>query len=435
LTIDTALQAASVRVLDCVGHHNGHFERSACVRGQAAPDERRTAIVMLDADTGAIVTAAAAPLVNAGGAPRDWLAVDRYHPGRSLLRWTPWVHDGGGRFTPGSAFKVIDSLAFEALAKSSSGLERVLAGQNGAAADWAYSKGLQFSMESACYPAPCAGSQAQVTNFRDHTPEQYSGGGGFGLPQALGYSLNTWYSMLVESTDVAAEGGHSDMRGLTPSALTTLRPTLAMAERLGFNRAWRLDGGLLPASMNLRPEDLLLTTPSRVDPIVDLGDVRRLALGLRMQATTLQMAVVAASVATGSVATPTLLASIDGRLAVPHREALGVRTDRIRAGMALAVSSGTARGAFARRELDNVRRLVWGKTGTAPHGDEARNNAWFVGGIEAGGIPGQNRRLVFAVQVSNTGSGETGGTRAATVVAELLSQLQVAAASTQKIGH
>jgi len=428
LTIDPALQAASLRVLECVGHHNGRFEHGACVRGQAAPVERRTGMVIMDADTGAIVAAAAAPRAEVEGTARDWLAVDRYHPARSLLRWTPWAHDGGGRFSPGSAFKVVDSLALEALAKKSPEIERVLAGQSGAATNWAQHKGLQFSMTSACYPSPCAGSQAQVTNYHDHTPQHYVGAGGFGLPEALGYSLNTWYSMLVESVDNAALSGHSEVRALTPGALDSLRPTVAMAERLGFGRAWRLDGGLLPVSMRLRPDDLLLATPSRFDPIDDVGDVRRLALGLRMQATTLQMALVAASVATGAVPTPMLLAGMDGRAAVPQRQALGVRTDRIRAGMALAVSSGTARGAFARRELDGVRRLVWGKTGTAPHGDEARNNAWFVGGLEPGALPGQTRRLVFAVQVSNTGSGETGGARAATVVAELLTQLQTDAA-------
>lgn len=423
LTIEPRLQQAAVRALDCVGHRGGRIQGGECVAAGVAPAERRSAILLMDANSGAVLSAVAAPLLTADGSTRDFLAVDRYHPAASQLRWSPWMHDGGGRFSPGSAFKTVDALAAEGVARNAPTLDRVLAGRPLASAEWAQANGLAFSMAAACYPAPCSGSQAQVTNYQDHNPASYARADGkFGVEEALGYSLNTWFAMLVESTDAAGRRGYADMRPLNGTPLS-LRPTIAMAERLGFGHSFRLDGGLLPASM-LRPGDLLLASASRIDPLDDQGDIRRLALGLRMQATAMQMAVVAAAIGTGQVVEPTVLRNLDGRVPAVRRTPLGVRTDRVRAGMALAVRAGTARGAFARPELKGVQEYVWGKTGTAPHASDQHNNAWFIGGLEPGAIPGIDRPLAFAVMVSNTPTGGTGGARAATVVAELLAQLR-----------
>ena len=94
--------------------------------------------------------------------------------------------------------------------------------------------------------------------------------------------------------------------------------------------------------------------------------------------------------------------------------------DRIRAGMKDVVDRGTAQGAFAGRELDRLRRGLHGKTGTAPVAD--RNTVWFTGWLEPNTLPGEGRRLAFAVFVSH--SQATGGAQSAPVVAAFLQQLK-----------
>jgi cell division protein FtsI/penicillin-binding protein 2 len=192
-----------------------------------------------------------------------------------------------------------------------------------------------------------------------------------------------------------------------------------MARRLGFGTPLRLDGGLLPEEFRWSAWDALHASPSMLDPIQTRHEVRQMAIGLRMQATPLQMALVAAAVGQGRTVTPRLLLDLDGREALvqPGPE-LGVRLDRIRAGMKGVVDGGTAAGAFRGREFDRLRAGLFGKTGTAPTGEDGNATVWFMGWLEPGSLPGQTRRLAFAVFVSE--SGLTGGAHAAPVVAALL---------------
>jgi cell division protein FtsI/penicillin-binding protein 2 len=152
-------------------------------------------------------------------------------------------------------------------------------------------------------------------------------------------------------------------------------------------------------------------------------ELRQMAIGLRMQATPLQMALVAASVGEGRTVSPRLLASLDGRPAASSAgPALGVRLDRIRAGMKGVIDAGTAAGAFRAPDLAQLRRGLYGKTGTAPIGDGDLATVWFTGWLEPGSLPGQTHRLAFAVFVSR--SSETGGAHAAPVAASVLRAMQ-----------
>jgi cell division protein FtsI/penicillin-binding protein 2 len=149
-----------------------------------------------------------------------------------------------------------------------------------------------------------------------------------------------------------------------------------------------------------------------------------MAIGLRMQATPLQMALAAGAVGQGRVVVPRLLLELDGRTAAPARgQPLGVRLDRIRAGMKGVVEAGTAAGAFRAREFDRLRHGLYGKTGTAPTGQKdaaGRELAtvWFTGWLEPGSIPGQAHRLALAAFASH--SEATGGEHAAPVIAAVL---------------
>jgi cell division protein FtsI/penicillin-binding protein 2 len=197
-----------------------------------------------------------------------------------------------------------------------------------------------------------------------------------------------------------------------------------MACRLGFDQPLRLDGGLLPADYQWSAWDALQATPAHMDPIHTRHELRQMAIGLRMQATPLQMALAAGAIGQGTVITPRLLLELDGRTGAPTPgQALGVRLDRIRAGMKGVIDAGTASGAFRGHEFDSLRAGLYGKTGTAPTGAfDARGRelatVWFTGWLEPGSIPGQKHRLAVAAFVSH--SEATGGEHAAPIFAAVL---------------
>jgi cell division protein FtsI/penicillin-binding protein 2 len=134
------------------------------------------------------------------------------------------------------------------------------------------------------------------------------------------------------------------------------------------------------------------------------------------------MALVAGAVGQGRAVVPHLLAELDGKPAAPSNgAALGVRLDRVRAGMKGVVDVGTAAGAFRAPALAGIRRGLAGKTGTAPVGDGSLATVWFTGWLEPRSVPGQAHRLAVAVFVSR--SEATGGEHAAPVAAAVLAAL------------
>ncbi|WP_229466406.1 penicillin-binding transpeptidase domain-containing protein [Pseudoduganella plicata] len=182
----------------------------------------------------------------------------------------------------------------------------------------------------------------------------------------------------------------------------------------------RLDGGLLPADFDWRQYDALQATPAGFDPIRSRHELRQMSIGLRMQATPLQMAMAAGAIGQGATVAPRLLQSLDGRQAqTPAPRKLDVRLDRIRAGMRGVVERGTAAKALRCAGCASVRAGLYGKTGTAPVEDDA--TVWFTGWLEPHTLPGQARRLAFAVFVSRSEAG--GGDHAAPVMAALLATL------------
>jgi cell division protein FtsI/penicillin-binding protein 2 len=153
-----------------------------------------------------------------------------------------------------------------------------------------------------------------------------------------------------------------------------------------------------------------------------------MAIGLRMQATPLQMALAAGAIGQGRVIVPRLLYQLDGRTAAPDAGGpLGVRLDRIRAGMKGVVDRGTAASAFRGTRFDHIRAGLYGKTGTSLTGETDQkgrelSTVWFVGWLEPGSVPGQSHRLAFAAFASR--SEGTGGEHAAPVIAAVLHALQ-----------
>jgi cell division protein FtsI/penicillin-binding protein 2 len=426
LTLDLDLQAQAQAALDCIAMRRGAWDGRRCTGGAAAPAGRQAGMVLLDASTGEVLAAAGAGAGRVDGA--NWAEVrdfDRIDPAASPLRLPAFQHDGGAERSPGSTFKIVSALGLELAAQKDPRLDALLDGQSlGEINRIAAARGYGFRTDAPAYPVD---GRARITNFRDQGLDRRAQDGRLGLQQALTYSLNTWFAWLGELSDRSLlgrpDGGAPDVQPLSPAALDPVRPIVAMARRLGFGQALRLDGGLLPADYAWSAWDALQASASGIDPVHTRHELRQMAIGLRMQATPLQMALVAASVGEGRTVGPRLLASLDGQPAASSAgPALGVRLDRIRAGMKGVIDTGTAAGAFRAPELAPLRRGLYGKTGTAPIGDGDLATVWFTGWLEPGSLPGQSHRLAFAVFVSR--SDETGGGHAAPVVASLLRAMQ-----------
>lgn len=423
LTLDLEMQHLAQQIVQCVGMQQARWDGHACIAPAPAANgkvaqfsaARRAAMLVLDADSGEILASA-----SAGPA------------GRPLLGWQ---HDGSSHASPGSTFKVVSSLALEKAAESDASLQAMLGGValpelNRIAAR----QGFAFRSDGACYPMPCDARAPHVTNFRDHILRARAQDGRFGLAQALAYSMNTWFAWQGEWVDASlmgqASGGVPDLLGLQSTTLAAQRPLLATSWQLGFERPLRLDGGCLPANFGWQAADVLAGSVSHIDVTHSRHELRQIAIGLRMQTHVLQMAQVAAGIATGQVRTPSLLQSVALPGAAPCQRAapekIGVRLDRIRDGMQGVVQYGTAAQAFAGAPLNSVRPFLYGKTGTAPVGPDT-NSAWFIGYLDTPAadplirLPANTRRLAFAAWVSHTEL--TGGAHAAPMVAALLAGL------------
>jgi cell division protein FtsI/penicillin-binding protein 2 len=425
LTLDLGLQRAAQAALDCIGLRHGQWDGRHCSGAGAVPEGRQAGLVVLDTETGDILAAAGSGAGSVDGA--DWRELrdfDRVDPAASPLRLPAWQHDGGAQRSPGSTFKIVSSLGLELAAQGDPRLDALLDGQALAGINkLARERGFDFRTDAPSYPA---GGRARITNFRDQGLDRRAQDGRLGLAQALTYSLNTWFAWLGELSDRSLfglpAGGVPDLQPLQPGALDEVRPIVAMARKLGFGAPLRLDGGLLPADYPWSAWDALQATPAGIDPVHTRHELRQMAIGLRMQATPLQMALVAGAVGQGRTIRPRLLAELDGKPSAPTAGApLGVRLDRIRAGMKGVVDAGTAAGAFRGEDLARVRRGLSGKTGTAPVGDGSLATVWFTGWLEPGSIPGQAHRLALAVFVSR--SEGTGGGHAAPVAAAVLRHL------------
>ncbi|MBK5227282.1 MAG: penicillin-binding protein 2 [Actinobacteria bacterium] len=164
-----------------------------------------------------------------------------------------------------------------------------------------------------------------------------------------------------------------------------------MAERMGFNEPLPLETGTAPSTFPTIEDD---EEPLRAYAGIGQGDVA---------ATTLQMAIVAATIANdGEVPKPRLLHQIidasAGVVNEPEPETLGQAMSATSAAevtdmMVAVVDSGTGTNA----QITGVE--VAGKTGTAQSAEGANPHAWFISFA-----PADDPQLVVAVFVQNGGS-------------------------------
>ncbi|MBW2708704.1 MAG: hypothetical protein JRD04_05390 [Deltaproteobacteria bacterium] len=453
LTLDARLQALAQEKLE---------QQILDLWGAADPyaAKRRGAVVLLDADTGAILAATTYPRLRSGVHPWDLRAFARYYPGESLRTFRPW-QGVDAHNAPGSTFKpVVAMAAINAVGSGAPQADRIKKFLKGYSRKAIHKSGLTLDcaaynpFQGICYASRnIPGSRKVVQNFKRH-----SLGSGFkpgdetlGLKQAIRESINVWFVRLGWLMDGGpARAYDTAMRNLRQGQIPPDRPDFflgAMARTLGFN------GPGLDLLANL-DEDIPLyrTRPGlRSEGDTLFGAIGQLnlinpeerglqqiltqnAFGQGMTATPLQMARVAAAVATDKLPHPYLVGAYNGRiLEPPPGKELGFDPGKLeglipfrfdgmallRAGMKAVPETGTARTAF-KKHPDRTR--VYGKTGTADvtETDRSFNTTWFIGWREP--VQEGERRIAFACMVSHaTGKGSnTGGSVAAPVVAKIL---------------
>ena len=420
--------------------------------------ERKGALVVLDAEDGAILAVAGHPTVPLGVHPWDYAAFSTTYPLRDPATVIAWeVVDKHN--TPGSTFKPVTALALmmeqnpsirETLHSlirgvDSSGLTSLTGLSRNSSRFLAY-KGAKAIPNFGGAPFGRYWSRPQRARAcLPATTSSASGRARFGLTEAVQFSLNAWFArlaLLMEQAKIdeyAARIENHDGARIPAPELTLTRT----ARWLGIDDRTRLDlAANVPPTVRLArfaspavdvlfPQLARSTVAGMAFNKRDLG-ARRLmmyttalnGIGQTVSASPLHMALAAATVSSGHRVGPHLLSLWDGRpLPAPPTTPLPVAPellDHLRSGMKAVVEAGTAARAFP----PPLACRVYGKTGTAEI-DAARsfNSAWFIGWREPATTAG--RRLAIACMVTHaTGQFRFGGTACAPVVSRFLEELE-----------
>lgn len=431
LTIETRLQLTATQILECIGQQEGKWEQETGIcqttsQKNGIPEERRAGIIIMDADNGSILAAASTPSIKYEDA-EEALSFWRFNPSHSPLNFEPWQHDGGLGHGAGSTFKLVSALALELQAQSDPLIDRILGGMT--ASELNQLNPEEFSTQHHCYPLThCSRADgAVINNFNNKSLANYLKNGQIGLEEAISNSVNTWFGWLAQRSDQSLKWASTSPQApplAIDTALDSARPVNAIAHRLGFERPIRLDAGLLAPTSSPLKKNILRSDISSLGTIRSPFDAAKQGIGSNTIVTPLQAARLAAAIATGNIISPRLLEEVDGQAQQESSppEALNIRLDRIRNGMHAVVQTGTARTIFqANATRRQISTGVFGKTGTASNPHSNRKTAWFTGWIEPNTIPGENRKLAFAVRIRETQ--RNGGDHAAEVIATLLESL------------
>jgi hypothetical protein len=427
--------------------------------------ERKAALLILDADSGAILAVAGQPTIPPGLADWDLPSFSASFPLRdpsSVLAWE--VIDKHN--TPGSTYKPVTALALmmEEDPEFRSVIRDVILGTDSGT----MSRVIGVGYGSSAFVA--YGGAKPVPNFGGATMGRYLSRAkrdgrclkddpeaaerarkrepGFGMRQATQFSLNAWYAAVALKMEkkrinayAAKVEGHAGER--LPAPEMTITRT---ARWIGIDDRERLDlASNVPETMGLKRytgeahdimyPQLARSTLAGMAYNKDDWGARPLlmytaalnGIGQTISASPLQMALAASTIATGSRPHAHLISEWNGVPLAPKPadpipvdpELLGVLRD----GMKGVPEAGTAARAFPRP----LACRTYGKTGTAEI-DAARsyNSAWFIGWREPKQDSAQ-RRLAFACMTTHaTGGYRFGGTACAPIVSRVMVALEEA---------
>lgn len=447
LTIDADLQTAALKALE--NRISTLFGNDDYARF------RRGAVVILDADTGAILAAATHPQPPDGVHPWDLAAFARVYPVDNPMLMRGW-QGLDEHFTPGSTFKPVVALAAMDASVADPGLADYLRGFS--QSTFAARSGL--ALDCASYD-PLKETCSKPGDAQAKTIDNFEGipvGRAFaknpadkwparlGLRQAVRDSINVWFVRLGLLLDGnAAHTFDGAMESLQKGMRPPDRPDFQLvrtARKLGFGEpppdlaAGAPEGVRLPRRPPAtgREGDMLFGHPGKLDLMNPKATpltwvLAQNAIGQGVTASPLQMAKVAAAIRNGAVRQPVLIAEWGADPARwPTPEPLGLDEtllSELRTGMGAVPVTGTAASAFGKHP---DQRRIFGKTGTAnvataQGGRLIRQKrfftTWFTGWYE----PAQNGRrpLAFACMITHAhGEKHTGGAVAAPVMAEIL---------------
>jgi len=410
--------------------------------------KRKGAVTILDADTGEILAAASYPPLKEHNHPYDLRAFKVYYPNRGPLIFNPWKGLDGGN-TPGSTFKPVVAMAAGTAETSSPDVLKFLKGyprrefhKSGLTLDCAaYDPSTDRCFSDRNIPDKAIVVRnykrhalgRNFTNEKKETP--------IGLTLAIRDSINVYFARLAQLLEWDKAVSYD--RAMIALKVGQEKPEFPdfilgrFAKQLGFSSP--------PLDLLSNLENILRlnrTVPGKnMEGDTAFGAIGELNLldenqrwlqqvlarssfGQAMTASPLEMARIAAFIATGRLPFPFLVGRVDDdNLKKPEKAKIPVDKTvlaLLKAGMKAVTVSGTAGKAFFKHPLQDS---IYGKTGTAKvkTPNYSYFSTWFIGWqdpIKEGG-----RRLAFACFVTHAGDNDTGGKVAAPIVARILKDL------------
>ncbi len=453
LSIDSRIQKAAQGALE---DKIGEFWPNPENDNYAA--ERKAAVIVLNAETGAILAAAGYPKPPVGVHPWDLASFAKVYPIRNPMQVRGW-QGVDGDYTPGSTFKPVVALAAMTAAEKDGRISAFLKGYpaNG------FEKNTGLTLDCAAYNpheeiCVASGTGKSIRNYNSNSLRSAFGHKNtanrwenvVGLRQAVRDSINVWFIRLALLTDGEKAAAY-DKAGQDKPAIPDFQ-LVKTARELGFGEQ-PVDIAAAPegVSFALRKKarenqegDLLFGNTGKADLMNPDGLLTWIlaqnSIGQGVTATPLQMARVAAAIRKGEALTPYLI-QWEKEMKAESRKLETGDFSLLQEGMkAVPQSGGTAGGAFedypeiqknicksdnkeCKQPLDCV--CISGKTGTANIGKQREFfTAWFMGWNEKLKEKPDIPPLAFACMVSHThGKKYTGGSVAAPVIAEMLRRI------------
>lgn len=416
-------------------------------------DVRRAAVILMKPQSGAILAAANYPKPPSNVNRWDRLSFSKLYPSKDKFLVPAWQGLDNNN-TPGSVFKLVTALAgLQAAEEGNDAIKSLLRGLKAKA----FQRLTGLSVETYSYQ-PDQQTTTKVHNASNvpllaamphkagdkkiypalrstqgaDCPARASRSKDLGLREATRDSLNVWFARLGVMLDGDSLSTGKDAQ------------LVRMAQQLGFGQKIALApvGTPLNRHGNLTKHkgrgtvlsgfsgDLTLHSESSL-PYAQGSALQRLtqnSFGQGIATTPLQIAKVAATIATGEMPQPYLLQQWgNSHIKPPKTQAFKLDDlDLLREGMKAVPEVGTAKKAF-RTHYPAGKCRTYGKTGTAQvvggSGKRSRYSAWFTGWIEdKQGEPS----LAFACMITHTyKKGHSyGGDTCAPVIARILRDIE-----------
>ena len=461
LTIDSRLQARAQKVL----------EEKLSTFFPASRDEytdvRKGAVIILDADTGAILAAAGTPVPPPDTHPWDIVSFAKTYPLKNPMVIRAWKgldkHNA-----PGSCFKPVVALAAldeydknKAVKKFIKGYSKKELLKKDNSSGLFYDTSAYSPITGQCYTARNIPGQGvrKITNFKRESIgvliekkislvcDQEEPRLAMGLDEAIRESVNVWFTRLAMIMD--GENATLYDRAMVQRKkgdLMPVFPDFRLAETaalLGFGNkpvdlAFNLPKDIIlrrwPYREKTSQGDVLFAVPGSInlmnrDEGGFLWILAQNAIGQGMVTSPVQIARVAAAIATGRIRSPYIFSSINSISVKPDPgKTFNFKEKQLKLlkhAMKKVPTIGTAKTAF--KKHPNQCR-IYGKTGTAnvavvekgsTKNQKTFFTTWFMGWQEPENKG--EKRLAFACMVTHAhGRYYTGGAVCAPIVAEIL---------------